>query len=72
MLNFSPRSRDTLTREFLIREEIAHAKAAKAAKPRQECGAGSDAGRGRDGKNDRSGWGCRWVDGLARRIRVDL
>lgn len=32
MFNFSPRSRDTLTREFLIREEIAHAKAAKAAK----------------------------------------
>ena len=29
MFNFSPRSRDTLTREFWIREEIAHAKNAK-------------------------------------------
>jgi len=35
-----------LTREFLIREEIAHAKDAKA---RQECGAGPEAGRGRYG-----------------------
>ena len=34
MLNFSPRLRDTLTREFWIREGIAHAKAAKVAK---EC-----------------------------------
>jgi len=32
MLNFSPRSRDTLTREFWIREGIAHAKVAKDAK----------------------------------------
>jgi hypothetical protein len=23
-------------------------------------------------KGARSGWGCGWVDGLARRIRVDL
>ncbi len=32
MLDFSPRSRDTLSRGFLIEEEIAHAKDAKGGK----------------------------------------
>ena len=38
--------------EFLIREGIAHAKGAKAAKPRQECGAGPDASRGADAERE--------------------
>jgi len=64
ILDFSPRLRDTLTRGFFpavaghtyawIGEEIAHAKVAKDAKLRQECGAGPDAGpdsgRGRSGQ----------------------
>ncbi len=37
-MDFAPRLRDTLSREFLIREGIAHAKAAKDAKPRRWSG----------------------------------
>ncbi len=42
MFNFSPRSRDTLTREFLIREGITHAKDAK---PRLRSGRRRGTGR---------------------------